>query len=106
MRLLQPEAPLKRLFLIDIEPFLDYNELKFDREVIQLEITVNTTMGEMLEYDMGIAYVLMQCGMHCVGCPSSIGESLEEACYVHGLDADAVMAQIQEYLDSRPAEEA
>ena len=31
-----------------------------------LEITVNTTMGEMLEYDMGIAYVLMQAGMHCV----------------------------------------
>ena len=69
-----------------------------------MEITVNTTMGEMLEYDMGIAYVLMQCGMHCVGCPSSIGESLEEACIVHGLDADAVMAQIQAYLDSRPAE--
>ena len=69
-----------------------------------MEITTATTMGEMLEYDMGIAYVLMQCGMHCVGCPSSIGESLEEACIVHGLDADAVMAQIQDYLDSRPAE--
>ena len=69
-----------------------------------MQITKKTTMGQMLEYDMGIAYVLMQCGMHCVGCPSSIGESLEEACMVHGLDADAVMAQIQEYLDSRPAE--
>ena len=69
-----------------------------------MEITKATTMGQMLEYDMGIAYVLMQCGMHCVGCPSSIGESLEEACIVHGLDADAVMAQIQAYLDSRPAE--
>lgn len=66
-----------------------------------MEITKETTMGQMLEYDMGIAYVLMQCGMHCVGCPSSIGESLEEACAVHGLDADAVMASIQEYLDSR-----
>ena len=66
-----------------------------------MEITKATTMGQMLEYDMGIAYVLMQCGMHCVGCPSSIGESLEEACAVHGLDADAVMASIQEYLDSR-----
>ena len=64
----------------------------------QLEITKATTMGEMLEYDMGIAYVLMQCGMHCVGCPSSIGESLEEACAVHGLDPDAVMAQIAERL--------
>ena len=67
-----------------------------------MEITKETTMGQMLEYDMGIAYVLMQCGMHCVGCPSSIGESLEEACAVHGLDPDAVMANIQEYLDSRP----
>ncbi len=66
-----------------------------------MEITKETTMGQMLEYDMGIAYILMQCGMHCVGCPSSIGESLEEACLVHGLDADAVMAQIQEYLATR-----
>ena len=40
-----------------------------------MEITKATTMGEMLQYDMGIAYVLMEAGMHCVGCPSSIGES-------------------------------
>ena len=69
-----------------------------------MEITVNTTMGEMLEYDMGIAYVLMQCGMHCVDCPSSIGESLEEACIVHGLNAEEVLAQINEYLATRDAE--
>ena len=66
-----------------------------------MEITKATTMGQMLEYDMGIAYILMQSGMHCVGCPSSVGESLEDACAVHGLDADAVLAQIQEYLASR-----
>lgn len=65
-----------------------------------MEITKQTTMGEMLQYDPGIAYILMQSGMHCVGCPSSIGESLEEACMVHGLDADEVMASIQEYLKS------
>ncbi len=35
----------------------------------QMEITKHTTMGEMLDYDRGIAYVLMQSGMHCVGCP-------------------------------------
>ena len=66
-----------------------------------MEISVETTMGEMLEYDMGIAYILMQCGMHCVGCPSSIGESLEEACAVHGLDPEEVLAQINSYLESR-----
>jgi hybrid cluster-associated redox disulfide protein len=69
-----------------------------------MKLTKQTTMGEMLEYDMGIAYILMQCGMHCVGCPSSIGESLEEACAVHGLDPEDVLASIQEYLDSREAE--
>ena len=47
-----------------------------------MEITKQTTMGEMLDYDRGIAYVLMQSGMHCVGCPSSIHESLEDACAV------------------------
>lgn len=57
-----------------------------------MEITKETTMGEMLAYDEKIAYILMQEGMHCIGCPSSIGESLEEACMVHGLDVNAVLA--------------
>ena len=70
-----------------------------------MEITKATTMGEMLQYDMGIAYILMEAGMHCVGCPSSIGESLEEACMVHGLNADEVMANIQEYLNAKKESE-
>ena len=70
-----------------------------------MEITKATTMGEMLQYDMGIAYVLMEAGMHCVGCPSSIGESLEEACMVHGLNAVEVMANIQEYLNAKKESE-
>ena len=65
-----------------------------------MEITKATTMGEMLQYDMGIAYVLMEAGMHCVGCPSSIGESLEEACMVHGVDADAFLAQVNRFLEA------
>lgn len=66
-----------------------------------MEITPKTTMGEMLEYQPGIAYILMQAGMHCVGCPSSIHESLEEACMVHGLDCEQVLAKIQEYLAAK-----
>ena len=61
------------------------------------EITKSTLIGDMLQQDMGIAYVLMRAGMHCVGCPSSVGESLEEACAVHGLDADEVLNSIKEY---------
>ena len=66
-----------------------------------MEITKETLMGQMLEYDQGIAYILMQSGMHCVGCPASVHESLEEACAVHGLDADVVLASIHDYLAKR-----
>lgn len=66
-----------------------------------MEITKQTTMGDMLEFDRGIGVVLMECGMHCVGCPASIGESLEEACQVHGLESDEVMAKINEYLATK-----
>lgn len=66
-----------------------------------MEITKQTTIGEMLEYDRGIAYVLMQSGMHCVGCPSSISETVEQACEVHGLDADTVLQSITEYLGAK-----
>lgn len=66
-----------------------------------MEITKQTTMGEMLDYDRGIAMVLMQAGMHCIGCPSSIMESLDEACAVHGLDTDEVLANINKYLESK-----
>ena len=66
-----------------------------------MEITKETTMGQMLEYDRGIAYILMQSGMHCVGCPSSIHETLEEACAVHGLNADDVLQSIRSYLSEQ-----
>ena len=66
-----------------------------------MQITKQTTMGEMLTYDRGIAMVLMQAGMHCIGCPSSIHESLVEACMVHGINCDEVLANIQKYLESK-----
>ena len=69
-----------------------------------MQITKDTLIGEMLSYDSGIAYVLMMSGMHCVGCPRSIGESLEEACMVHGLDCDEVLDSIKDYLDAKQYE--
>ena len=66
-----------------------------------MEITKQTTMGDMIEYDRSIAVVLMEAGMHCVGCPASIGESLEEACQVHSLDSDEVLKNIQDYLANK-----
>ena len=66
-----------------------------------IQITKQTLIGEMLGMDMGIAAILMAAGMHCVGCPSSAGESLEEACMVHGMDADQVMKRINDYLANK-----
>lgn len=66
-----------------------------------MEITKETKIGDMLRYDGGIAYVLMQSGMHCVGCPASAQETLEEACAVHGLDADEVLKSILEAVQPK-----
>lgn len=68
------------------------------------KVTKDTTMGEMLNHDIGLAYLLMESGMHCVGCPSSIGESLEQACEVHGIDVDDVLEAINDYLDAKQYE--
>ncbi len=58
-------------------------------------------IGEILQLDAGVASVLMASGMHCVGCPSSQAESLEEAAMVHGLDADKILSAINEYLSQK-----
>jgi hybrid cluster-associated redox disulfide protein len=65
-----------------------------------LQITKDTLIGEMLQQDMGIAAVLMGSGMHCVGCPASQMESLEDACKVHGMNPDEVLDQINKYLEA------
>ena len=69
------------------------------------QITKQTLIGEMLQMDMGIAAILMAAGMHCVGCPSSAMESLEEACMVHGIDADALTVKLNEFLANVENEE-
>ena len=54
------------------------------------------TIGEILRTNPNVAPLLMEAGMHCLGCPSAQGESLEEAAEVHGIDIDALMKAIQE----------
>ena len=62
------------------------------------KITKDTTIGEAINIYAGIVPILMGAGMHCVGCPSSIGETIEEACMVHGMDCDDLMEEINTYL--------
>ena len=59
-------------------------------------ITKEMTIGEILRTKPEIAPVLMNAGMHCLGCPSAQGESLEEAAMVHGMEIDALMQEIAE----------
>ena len=61
-----------------------------------MSIKKDMLMGEILTNDKAetIAQILMAEGMHCVGCPSSQMETLEEACMVHGLDCDSVLTKI------------
>ena len=62
------------------------------------KVTKSMLIGELLTVDPNIAPILMRAGMHCLGCPSSQMESLEEAAMVHGLDADVLVAQINDFL--------
>ena len=59
-----------------------------------MTITKDMTIGEILRIDDRLIPVLLETGMHCLGCPSAQAESLEEACYVHGTDADAIVAKM------------
>lgn len=58
-------------------------------------------ISDILAVDAELAPVLMASGMHCIGCPASQGETLEEACLVHGLETDEVLANLNEYLASK-----
>lgn len=61
-----------------------------------MEITKDMAIGQILQIKPEVAPVLMAMGMHCLGCPASQGESLEEAAMVHGMDIDELMKQIAE----------
>ena len=62
------------------------------------QVTKQMLIGELLQLDPNIAGVLMRAGMHCIGCPSSQMESLEEAAMVHGMDVDVLVEQINDFL--------
>ena len=66
-------------------------------------MTIDKSMliGELIQVDELVAPMLMRAGMHCLGCPASQGESLEEACMVHGIDCDELVAGMNEVLASR-----
>lgn len=62
------------------------------------QVTKSTMIGELLQIDESIAPILLEIGMHCLGCPSSQMETIEEAAMVHGIEPDALVGRINEHL--------
>lgn len=65
-----------------------------------VKVTKDMTIGQLLGVAPMVAPVLMEAGMHCLGCPSAQAESLEEAAMVHGLDADLLVEKINASINA------
>lgn len=64
----------------------------------KVEITKTMSIKQVLMLDPNVAPILMGFGLHCLGCPLSMGENIEEACMVHGIDSDLVIEKLNEYF--------
>ena len=64
-------------------------------------VTKESLVGQVLDYDVNTAEFFFEIGMHCLGCPSASGETVEEACAVHGVDADELIAKINMFLGNK-----
>ncbi len=62
------------------------------------QVTKDSIIADILKIDKGAIPILMMSGMHCIGCPSAQAETLEEACFVHGIDADEVVNSLNTYF--------
>ena len=66
-----------------------------------MKVTKDTLIGDILDFDVETAQFFFEIGMHGLGCPHSRGESIEDACIVHGTNADELVAKINAYLQSK-----
>jgi hybrid cluster-associated redox disulfide protein len=65
------------------------------------KVTKDMIIADILSLDKGTGPILSNSGMHCLGCPSSSGESLEDACSIHGIDSDKLIEDLNKYLESK-----
>lgn len=64
-------------------------------------VTKQSIIGDVLDHNIDTAQFFLAIGMHCLGCPSARGESIEQACAVHGTDADELVRKINEFLTGK-----
>lgn len=65
------------------------------------QITKDMIISDIIAVDADVIPILMEAGMHCIGCPSAQGESLADAAMVHGMDADALTTKINDFLAAK-----
>lgn len=65
-----------------------------------MQITKDTLIGDILDQNSAVAPIFMSMGMHCLGCPASRGESLEDACAVHGVDVNDILSKINAVMEA------
>ena len=68
-----------------------------------ITITKDTIIGDILDIAPHTAPIFLSISMHCLGCPSSRGETVEEACMVHGVDCEPFLAQLNQFLEAYEA---
>ena len=61
-------------------------------------VTKDTIIGDILDMDKTTAPFFMEMGMHCLGCPASRGETLEQACMVHGVDPEEMVKKLNAHM--------
>lgn len=64
-------------------------------------VTKDMIISDVLNMDRGTVPIFLNSGMHCLGCPSSSGESIEDACAIHGIDADNLIEELNKYFESK-----
>ena len=73
-----------------------FNMLKKEEHSAPKQVTRDTIIGDILDVAPQTAPIFLSIGMHCLGCPSSRGETVEEACMVHGIDVEKLLALVNE----------
>ena len=71
------------------------------KEPQKMTVTKDTLIGDILDFDVETARFFFEIGMHCLGCPHSRGESIAEACAVHGTNADELVKKINDHLATK-----
>ena len=66
-----------------------------------MKVMKESIIGDILDFDIETARFFFEIGMHCLGCPASRGESIADACAVHGTNADELVEKINKYLESK-----